>query len=191
MESHREGLISQTPQLFFVAILPDEQIQQEVTAFKLAAAEQFGSRHALKSPPHITLIPPFKWSADEMPVIQESLTAAASQLAPFPIHLQNFDHFGQRVIFVDVKTDESLVNCYQLTANVFHQHLGITPDTRPFHAHMTVAFKDLQRKVFRDAWAYFSQQPYDRTFTAHALTLLKHTGQKWEVLETGLMNNER
>ncbi|GAA4400369.1 2'-5' RNA ligase family protein [Nibrella viscosa] len=163
-----------------MALLPDEAIQQEVTVFKRAAAEQFGSRHALKSPPHITIVPPFKLANDKITALQEALTTAASQLFPFSIHLHNFDHFGQRVIFVNVKTDESLQHCYQVTTEVFHQQLGLKPDPRPFHAHMTVAFKDLHRSAFPDAWAYFSQQPYDRTFTAHTLTLLKHTRQRWE-----------
>ncbi|WP_247235320.1 2'-5' RNA ligase family protein [Telluribacter sp. SYSU D00476] len=167
--------------LYFVALLPDEQIQQDVTAFKQVAAEQFNSRHALKSPPHITIIPPFKLPAEEATTLVETMAAAAARLAPFPVQLRGFDRFGQRVIFVDVIMDEALRTCYQVTAEAFHQQLGIKPDDRPFHAHMTVAFKDLHRKVFGDAWAYFSQQSYERTFHVQTLTLLKHNGQRWEV----------
>ncbi|GAB3166580.1 2'-5' RNA ligase family protein [Telluribacter humicola] len=166
--------------LYFVALLPDEPIQQEVTQFKQVAAEQFNSRHAMKSPPHITIIPPFKLSAEEVPTLRETMATAASRLAPFPVQLKGFDRFGQRVIFVDVVMDEALRNCYQVTAEAFHQQLGIKPDDRPFLAHMTVAFKDLHRKVFGNAWAYFSQQSYERTFNVQSLTLLKHNG-RWEV----------
>ncbi|HEV7350363.1 2'-5' RNA ligase family protein [Telluribacter sp.] len=173
--------------LFFVALLPDERIQQEVTEFKQIAAEQFSSRHALKSPPHITIIPPFKLSNEEATTLPETMSVAASRLAPFPVQLQGFDHFGRsaarnRVIFVDVVIDEALRRCQRVTAEVFYQQLNVQPDDRPFHAHMTVAFKDLQRQVFRDAWAYFSQLPYEREFTVNALTLLKHNGQRWEVI---------
>lgn len=166
--------------LFFVALLPDEAIQQEVTALKGVAAEQFGSSHALKSPPHITIIPPFRLSVAQLPALEHTLSLAASQLAPFPVRLNGFDHFGRRVIFVDVGMDEPLLNSYRLTSEVFHQQLGLKPDSRPFHAHMTVAFKDLHPSVYPKAWAYFSSQPYKRTFMAQALTLLKHSGQRWE-----------
>jgi hypothetical protein len=46
---------------------------------------------------------------------------------------------------------------------------------------MTVAFKDLKRSVFPEAWTYFSSHPYRRSFVADALTLLIHTGQQWTI----------
>ncbi|WP_128546076.1 2'-5' RNA ligase family protein [Larkinella soli] len=169
--------------LYFVALLPDETIRSEVTAFKQTALERFGSGHALKSPPHITLVPPFRmedpaWNG------AETLQQAVSGLVPFPVTLRNFDHFGQRVIFVDVVMDEALAGCQRQVADGFARLAGIAPDSRPFHAHMTVAFKDLQRSVFRDAWQHFSGIPYERTFQADAVTLLRHDGSRW-IIEAG------
>ena len=46
--------------LYYIALLPPENIRQEVTALKEHAAEAFHSSKALNSPPHITLIPPFR-----------------------------------------------------------------------------------------------------------------------------------
>ena len=45
---------------FFIAILPPETIQREITDFKEEIARDFKSSHALKSPPHITLLMPFR-----------------------------------------------------------------------------------------------------------------------------------
>ena len=45
--------------LYFIAILPPDSIQKEVTDFKNHFLVKYGVRQALKSPPHITLLNPY------------------------------------------------------------------------------------------------------------------------------------
>lgn len=165
------------PRLYFVALLPDQVIQDEVTAFKQTARERFGSGHALRSPPHVTLIPPFRSDNADFSALQ----TFAREQTPFYVQLNHFDRFGSRVIFVNVGREPALLACQTQLAQFCADHFGIRPDSRPFHPHMTVAFRDLQRSVFADAWAYFSAQTYERQFLANAVTLLRHTGQGWAV----------
>ena len=47
--------------LYFIAVLPSEEIHEEITVLKHEIAEKYESKHALRSPPHITLHMPFKW----------------------------------------------------------------------------------------------------------------------------------
>lgn len=166
--------------LYFIALLPDLDIQEEVTQFKQAAQEHFGSSQALKSPAHITLIPPFRTDRTDFAALQ-SVAAAQN---PFVVQLRHFDRFGSRVIFVDVVSTPMLLDCQQRLADFCASQFAIVPDSRPFHPHMTVAFKDLRQVAFPDAWAYFSAQPYERTFTAQSITLLVHNGQRWQVDQT-------
>lgn len=168
------------PKLYFMALLPDPTVQAEVTAFKQTARERFGSGHALKSSPHITLIPPFRSERTDFAALQ---TFVQTQTA-FSLQLQNFDRFGNRVIFVDVKLEPSLSTCQAELTSFCREQFDIQPDPRPFHPHMTVAFRDLPQSIFAEAWAYFSAQPYEREFTANAVTLLKHTGQYWIIEQT-------
>ncbi|WP_460985478.1 2'-5' RNA ligase family protein [Spirosoma fluminis] len=166
-------------QLYFVALLPGLAIQDEVTHFKREAQARFGSGHALKSPPHVTLIPPFRTDRTSFSALQDF----AEQQLPFSVQLINFGRFGSRVIFVHVAEEQALLDCQQQLASFCHRQLDVPLDLRPFHPHMTVAFRDLSRSTFSEAWAYFSAQPYERLFTASALTLLRHSGQKWEIVE--------
>ncbi|WP_460976380.1 2'-5' RNA ligase family protein [Spirosoma knui] len=166
-------------QLYFVALLPGLAIQDEVTHLKREAQARFGSAHALKSPPHVTLIPPFRTDRTSFSALQDF----AEQQLPFPVQLMNFGRFGSRVIFVHVVEAPALLDCQLQLASFCHRQLNVPLDSRPFHPHMTVAFKDLNRSVFPEAWAYFSAQPYERTFTASALTLPRHSGQQWEIVE--------
>jgi 2'-5' RNA ligase len=166
--------------LYFMALLPDLGIQEEVTSFKQMAQERFGSSQALKSPAHITLVPPFRTDRSDFSVLQ----TVANNQTPFTVQLRNFDRFGNRVIFVDVVPEPTLLGFQKVLANFCASQLDIAPDSRPFHPHMTVAFKDISRSVFPEAWGYFAAQSYERTFTAQAITLLVHAGQRWQVDQT-------
>jgi 2'-5' RNA ligase len=169
--------------LFFVALLPGEQIQREITRFKQYAARHFGSRHALRSPPHITLFPPFRWPSDRLPEIEASLGRVAAAERPFELELNNFNCFPPRVIFVDVAPGEALQGLHRRLNERLREELALEGDQRPnFNPHVTVAFKDLQRNIFPAAWAHFSLVEYQRRFQAEKLVLLEHHAQGWAVL---------
>lgn len=171
--------------LYFIALIPPQDIQAEVTEFKQYVAAHFDSKKALTSPPHITLIPPFHWKKEKLSLLQKSLKNFMEKQASFPIALRNFDHFGAGVIFVDVVDNEDLI----VLQEVLRTHLETTINLkykrsgRPFHAHMTVAYRDLEETVFPAAWAHFSAVKYERLFQAKQIVLLKRVEKRWEVFE--------
>jgi len=167
--------------LYFLAILPNAAIQAEVTAFKQYAREHFRSGRALRSPPHITLIPPFRWKKEESNLIDPyARFALAADHPAISIALRDFDVFPPRVIFVHVESNPRLMAFQNELERFTREQLGLGREDRfPFHPHMTVAFKDLSRPKYREAWAYFSKQTYRRTFTACALSLLRNGPGGW------------
>ncbi|MGF1493336.1 MAG: 2'-5' RNA ligase family protein [Microcoleaceae cyanobacterium] len=95
--------------LFFVALLPPMPLQERVTQIKQHFAEVYHSSHALKSPPHITLQPPFEWLASEITALQHCLEEFASEHTAIPVALSGFGSFSDRVIYIDVvRTPELL-----------------------------------------------------------------------------------
>ncbi len=169
--------------LFFIALLPPPEIQDYVTQIKQDFANRYASRAALKSPPHITLQPPFEWAAN-ISTLEESIKTFASGRESVPIALEGFAAFPPRVIYVNVlKTQELLA--LQADLMVQMKLLGIVDSvskTRPFAPHMTVAFRDLTKQNFRTAWTEFQHLPLHFEFTATHLTLLLHDGGKrWNV----------
>lgn len=170
--------------LYFVGLLPPEPIRNEITKFKEFFDEKYGVRHALKSPPHITMIPPFKWPEQNEKSLIDDLSNFASTETTFPVRLENFGAFSPRVIFVDVVKNDSLEKMYErLTAWLKDKWRETLKDTdlKRFHPHVTVAFKDLRREHFRDAWPGFRDKKVNFEFTADGLTLLKHTGSWWKI----------
>lgn len=167
-------------QLYFIAVIPDEEICREVTRFKQYAARHFNSRRALRSPPHITLIPPFRWANSRLSELESSLGVFSAKVSPFRLDLHHFGSFPGRVIFVEVLPNERLSLLQQHLEKYLAENLQLSNGGRKgFHPHMTIAFKDLKRSVFPAAWAYFSRQVYVRTFAVSALVLLQHQASGW------------
>ncbi|MBD1894728.1 2'-5' RNA ligase family protein [Coleofasciculus sp. FACHB-129] len=173
-----------TKRRFFIALLPPQEIQDYAKEIQQHFAQTYASKGAQKSPPHITLQPPFEWQVEAVPVLEESLRTFASHRSPVSITLEGFGAFPPRVIYINVlKTPELLALQADLMTEM-ETNLGIADSVskqRPFAPHMTVAFRDLTRQNFKLAWAEFQERPLQFEFTAAQLTLLIHTGERWEV----------
>ncbi len=170
--------------LFFVALLPPLGIQQKANTIKHHFAEVYNSKAALKSPPHITLQPPFYWERERLTELKTVLADFGQQQRSIPIILDGFAAFKPRVIYINVhKTPELLALQRDLmlklesSLNIVHQ----LSKARPFAPHMTVAFKDLSKANFYQAWDKFQEESFAHEFTASELTLLQHNGKKWEI----------
>lgn len=169
---------------FFVALLPPQDIQDYANQIKQHFADHYASSAALKSPPHITLQPPFEWADANLPLLEASLKEFATGQQPVVITLKGFDAFAPRVIFINVVRSQELLNLQADLMAYTESNLGIVDKvskTRPFAPHMTVAFRDLKKQNFRDAWPEFEKRQLHFEFTADKLTLLLHDGQRWNI----------
>ena len=88
--------------LYFIAIVTPDAINQQVLEWKNYMLQRFSCKVALKSPAHITLIPPFNMPHQAQKEMQELLQPFAARHQSFPVQLKNFAAFAPRVIYVDV-----------------------------------------------------------------------------------------
>lgn len=171
-------------QLFFIAILPPLDIQRSVNEIKHHFAEIYKSKAALKSPPHITLQPPFYWEIERLDEIKRILRQFANKQTSFPIVLDGFAAFKPRVIYVDVHKTPELIAVQKELRELLESSLQIVDKvskTRPFAPHVTVGFKDLSKTNFYNAWEEFKEKEFQAKFTATRLTLLQFKEKKWEI----------
>ncbi|CAD5931322.1 Putative phosphoesterase GK0864 [Planktothrix tepida] len=170
--------------LFFIALLPPQEIQNQITEIKHYFAQTYNSHHALKSPPHITLQPPFKWLIEDLQTLEQRLSEFALKQSSISITLSGFNAFPPRVIYVDVIKTPELIKIHQQLMDDLEQQLNIVHEVskkRLFSPHVTVAFKDLTRTAFKTAWLEFAQRSIYFDFTISELTLLIHNGQNWNI----------
>ncbi|MBH8562198.1 2'-5' RNA ligase family protein, partial [Nostoc sp. CENA67] len=159
--------------LYFIALLPPPEIQDYANQIKQYFADKYASRHAQKSPPHITLQPPFKWIDNNVPVLEASLREFASEQQPVPITLRGFAAFRPRVIYIDVVKSQELLSLQANLMARMEANLGIVDKVgkkRAFTPHMTVAFRDLTKQNFKAAWLEFENRQLYFEFTANKLT---------------------
>ncbi|HBE17158.1 MAG TPA: 2'-5' RNA ligase [Cyanobacteria bacterium UBA11149] len=177
--------MSNDNQLFFIALLPPQEVQEYANNIKQYFAQNYHSQAAFKAPPHITLQPPFKWQVDDMPTLEQSLSNFAKNQNPVPIILKGFGAFKPKVIYINVIKTPELMMVQQYLMKSLEESLGIlSPDSeeRSFSPHITVAYRDLTKDNFRAAWPEFKQRELEFRFTVSQLTLLVHDREKrWNV----------
>ena len=182
-----ENSLATSTHRFFIALLPPQEIQDYANEIKQYFAQTYDSRAAQKSPPHITLQPPFEWQLDAVPLLEQCLRTFADTRMPVPVTLNGFAAFVPRVIYINVLKTPELLTLQKELMEYLEASLGIvdmTSKSRSFSPHMTVAFRDLTRQNFRRAWPEFQARQLEFEFTASELTLLIHDGRRWNVSES-------
>ncbi|AFY75830.1 2'-5' RNA ligase [Pleurocapsa sp. PCC 7327] len=178
---------------FFIALLPPHEIQQYTRKIQQHFAEVYNSRAAQKSPPHITLQPPFEWEMQDFPKLEQILTEFARTQAPIPMILDGFAAFKPRVIFINVLKTPELLAVQKALMDYLESSLGIVDEkfkNRPFAPHLTVAYRDLTKPNFYKAWDECKQQKVHFEFLISQLTLLIHNGKCWEISKEFLFTNQ-
>lgn len=170
--------------LYFVGIIPSEDIFGEVHAFKERIAEKYHSQGALRSPPHITLFPPVQMQESNENQFIELLDEVAGHHHTFDIELNGFGAFPPKVIFVKPEKELRMnVLSREIVDNYIH-HISPVMELRTFKfkAHITIAYRDLTQEMFAAAWGEFKNKQYKRSFTATEVSLFKHDSKKWNVI---------
>jgi 2'-5' RNA ligase len=169
---------------FFIALLPPIALREEINAFKHYFSEVYQSHAALRSPPHVTLQPPFEWEKREIEHLSESLTHFSRGFEPLRMALDGFSAFKPRVIYIQVQPDPQLSALqHSLNSHLAQnfQLIHAPSQSRPFTPHLTVAFRDLSKENFYRAWQEFEHKKIFYKFSVPSLTLLRHNGKQWTI----------
>lgn len=170
--------------LYFIALIPYDELRREIRAIKERMKSLYGAGHALKSPAHITLQMPFKRSFADEAGISETLERFALQEHPFRIDLEGYGSFPPRVIYIRVSNPEPVRSLHTRLRELLVDSLGfeqheVMEDLQP---HITVATRDLSKTAFREAWPALQEEEFTGGFRAESIFLLKHNGHYWDIL---------
>jgi len=164
--------------------MPPEPLRKQVFELKLKFSENFQTSHALKSPPHITLIPPFNFRNTEEKSIIEFLKIFAQTACAFNVTIQGFGAFKPRVIYLDFTENESLKSFQMRVSEQFNSTFGLAyKKGKLFTPHMTLAFRDLSPQMFHRAWEKYQLETFNASFKVKSLFLLKHNGKRWDIVK--------
>jgi 2'-5' RNA ligase len=170
--------------MYYVAIVCPAEVNEKILPFKYWMKEQFGCIVALKSPAHITLIPPFWLEQTREAELQQALQSLAINIDETEINLQGFSHFNKRVLFINIKENPQLKEIKKQAEEHFIQMFpdSIKADDRAFHPHVTIANRDLRPSDFLKAWEHFAKKDFKEIFRTGTISLLKLEPDKWNVI---------
>jgi len=171
--------------LYFLGLQPPEDLSEVITAMKEDMAARYGSRHALRVPPHVTLVPPVR-AVGEMDALRELLPGFAAGVRQPQLELDGFGYFSHardRVIYISVKPamalEELAGKTFELAGSVLA--LPAAADRRQFRPHITLAHRDLTAAAFHLAWPAYRDRVFQATAPAAGITLFAHDGTRWQV----------
>jgi len=173
--------------MYFIALVLPPPLAAMVRQWQREMADRYGSRHALRSPPHITLYRPFRPDAAAEKAMGGVMRHVAARHAPVHITLDRFDHFSRRVLYAHVGDDAAMETLHRAVTDSL-EHAGVVApeggDRRPFRPHVTLAHRDLTPEAFERAWPAFGGRTLHETGTVDAVSLLRHGPGGWTVTDT-------
>lgn len=169
--------------MYFIAIILPGDLNKKIRQWKELMHEKYGCSVGLKSPAHITLIPPFWMEPEKEQLLLTDVDTISSSIQPFTIAINNFASFKPSTIFADVVVNEELRSLKTAVDTFFSQAAyKIKIDTRPFHPHITIATRDLHKKDFQGAWPMFETKKFKAEWEANGLCVLRHNNTNWDVI---------
>ncbi|MCO5229736.1 MAG: 2'-5' RNA ligase family protein [Chitinophagales bacterium] len=173
-------------QLYFIALLPEPEIERELYQFKIDLFEKYGYKVSLKSPAHITLIPPFSWSIQQAEEIRKIFLQYSVQSSSFDINIQGFDTFGDKVFYAKPICPQEIFDLQKDIFQYFKPYLSEKLQNQfHFRPHITIANRDIVSNELPQIIAEFNAKSYYRQTKVSEITMFRHDGSKW-VIESQL-----
>lgn len=170
--------------LKLIAIIPPQEVYAEVRALQEYIAQTWGPKHALRTPPHITIIPPVSLSSAQTGWLYGMAYAMAGTLTPFQLKLNGFDFFKPRVVYIRPVVSAPLQELHEIWQSALLSKMPHILDTyppRPYHPHLTLAHKDVTRSQFDLMMNFFNNKTFNANFTVDRFYILSYREQGWEI----------
>lgn len=177
---------SEKEKRYFIAVIPPSPVYEQALEVRTYFSDQYGSKAALNSPPHITLHMPFLWKVQKEKDLFTKLQLFSTRYDPLKICLDNYGSFPPRVIFMNVTESDALQALQKDLHKFFKTKLNVfnaNYKEQPFHPHLTLAFRDLKKASYHQAWQEFSKKEFKAEFMMDKIALLVHNGKRWDVLK--------
>ena len=179
--------------LYFLAIIPPEPVYSDAQCWKEHFSQTYHSKMACNSPPHITLHMPFQCKDQKKASLVDALRLTGKQNKSFALKINGFGAFAPRVIFMEVLENlflnqlrESIHKVMKKKFHIFNANYR----NYPFRPHITLAFRDLKKDKFENAWGEFVAKTYQEHFLVDKFWLLKHDHKRWQPHQSFSLNED-
>ena len=170
------------PNLKLIALLLPDSLSDQVKKEQRFIANTWGPKRALRTPPHITLIPPISVTDAEENSLLKSAEKISKEFCYFRLQLDGYAAFKPKVIFIHPEESPELND---LQAAWRRELLATMPyildqyPERPYHPHLTLAHRDVTPEQFKKIWDHYAHQEYTASFKVDSFWILRHETNQW------------
>ena len=179
--------MSKNDNLYFIALIPQQELCDEINNFKNDFAKRFNSKKALKVMPHITLKAPFKLTADVHADLLKWFANLHFTGQAFTVELKDFGAFQNGyhpVVFINpvMNTELSLMQKEIITGFKNYFPAQVEHSDSKFRPHLTIAYRDLTLQKFREAWKEYKAKCFHAILEVTGIYLLQHDTRQWNII---------
>jgi len=170
--------------LKLVAIVPPEPLFSFVKEEQNFIAQKWNARQALRTPPHITLIPPISLDERESAELERISNEIASQHPSFRLKVTRYDSFSPKVIYLKPNFPHALSVLYtglMKTILVKIPHAMQKYPYESFVPHITLAYRDLDPLRFKEVWKYYKNKKVNFAVDINRISILDNTSDGWVI----------
>jgi 2'-5' RNA ligase len=172
--------------MYFIGLVLPQHLNEKVLKYKNMMFEKYNCKVGLKSPAHITLVPPFWMEEEKEDHLISDINLLSYHFQPFNTAANDFAAFKPRTIFIAPWPNDKLNKVKKTIDDLFKNNsfYNIKIDTRPFHPHITIATRDLYKKSFYEIWPWFAEKKFSEEWTTEGISILRHNKKNWDVIYT-------
>ncbi|GGB85888.1 2'-5' RNA ligase family protein [Dyadobacter sediminis] len=173
---------------YLIAVIPPEEINEQIRRFQYDMAERFQSSKALRNIPHITLKAPFQVAEEEHSRVLKWFKQLYTDVLPFTTELDGFGNFAasaRPVMYVKPVQSPALS---RLQKQIIQQFASAFPTIKVSHTekefspHITIAYRDLTPAFFTNAWTVYESRPFQASFPVSEFHLMQHDENQWKTI---------
>lgn len=172
--------------LYFVGLIPQGEVKKQIDNIRNQNSGRFGCRVALKSPPHITVLPPFRIEPENVEAMKSVVRSSFPSPNGLLVKFSDVGTFERRTIFLDVLNDHHL-NAFDVKAKelvaAYPHYFQNARFHEVFHPHVTLANRDILPEYFDEMVSYLRNKIYPIMCDSLRLEILHLERGRWEIVQ--------
>ena len=172
-------------QLYMIAVVPDNDAKVLIDKIREDFSDKYQVNEALRNPAHITVVPPFHATKEQVEIIKAAFEKLYRSVDAFKVVIDKYGFFKKnRVVFLEPVDDKTLPrmmrkaervitdNCPDIKLKVIKRH---TP-------HITIGYRDLSKAVFDTTVEELQDKTESISWTLGNIQIWERGNDSWSTI---------
>jgi 2'-5' RNA ligase len=166
--------------LHYIALLPADDVSLQLRRYQAQAKARFGVCSAMRSLPHLTLIPPVRLDELQLTSIKSRLSSISAKTSGFYLASNGWDHFSQHCIYLSITTSEQLLDLNN-NLELSFKHLICRRQEVNFTPHISLVTRDINHSKFAEIYQWVQNLGYPALVPFLQLVVFSQTATGWQI----------